>query len=254
VWNVARRPRWIAMLVLCLAVAAGFALLGQWQLERSVDEATVVERDTETVQPIEQLTQPQQATLESEAGYVVSVRGSFAPGDFTTLSGRLQDGQEGYWLVGHLVSSDAASLAVALGWAEQPDDFADIERGIRTDPIEIIGRYLPSDSPTESDFEAGEQSALAVSELINQWTEVGDVYGGYVVLHEAPALELDGLQAIDSPEPTDEVTLNWLNIFYAAEWVIFAGFALYLWYRLVKDAWQREQEEAELAAQGATVE
>jgi surfeit locus 1 family protein len=242
------------MLALCLAVAAGFALLGQWQLERSVAEATVVERDTETVRPIEQLTKPQQATLESEAGYMVSVEGSFASGDFTTLSGRLQDGTEGYWLVGHLVTPDAASLAVALGWAAQPDQFSDIERGIPTDRVELIGRYLPSDAPTESEFETGEQSALAVPELINQWAEVGDVYGGYLVLHEAPALDLGGLQAIDSPQPSAEVRLNWLNIFYAAEWVIFAGFALYLWYRLVKDAWQREQEEAELAAQAATVE
>lgn len=253
-WKVARKPRWIAMLVLCLGVAAGFALLGQWQLERSFDEATVIERDTETVQPIEQLTKPQQATLESEAGHMVSVEGSFVPGDFTTLSGRLQDGETGYWLVGHLVTTDAASLAVAIGWAAQPDDFADIERGIRPDPVEITGRYLPSEAPTQSDFEAGEQSALAVSELINQWAEVGDVYGGYLVVHEAEGLDLDALQPIDSPQPSAEVQLNWLNVFYAAEWVIFAGFAIYLWYRLVKDAWQREQEEAEPASQAATVE
>jgi hypothetical protein len=39
--------------------------------------------------------------------------------------------------------------------------------------------------------------------------------------------------------------VNWLNIFYAAEWAIFAGFAFYLWYRLAKDAWEREVEEFE---------
>jgi len=26
--------------------------------------------------------------------------------------------------------------------------------------------------------------------------------------------------------------------------VVFAGFAIYLWYRLVRDTWEREQEEA----------
>jgi hypothetical protein len=41
-----------------------------------------------------------------------------------------------------------------------------------------------------------------------------------------------------------DVSLNWLNVFYAIEWVVFAGFALYLWFRLVKDAWEREAEEA----------
>jgi surfeit locus 1 family protein len=41
------------------------------------------------------------------------------------------------------------------------------------------------------------------------------------------------------------VALNWLNIFYAVEWVIFAGFAIFLWYRLARDAWERELEELE---------
>ena len=53
-----------------------------------------------------------------------------------------------------------------------------------------------------------------------------------------------GWTPIDSPPPSSEVELNWLNLFYAAEWVVFAGFAIFLWYRLVKDAWEREQEEA----------
>ena len=39
--------------------------------------------------------------------------------------------------------------------------------------------------------------------------------------------------------------LNWLNVFYAVEWVVFAGFAVFLWYRLVRDAVERERDEAE---------
>jgi hypothetical protein len=44
------------------------------------------------------------------------------------------------------------------------------------------------------------------------------------------------------------VALNWLNVFYAVEWVVFAGFAIFLWYRLVRDAVEREREAAEEAA------
>jgi surfeit locus 1 family protein len=42
-------------------------------------------------------------------------------------------------------------------------------------------------------------------------------------------------------------------VFYAVEWVVFAGFAVFLWYRLVRDAVERERDEAaaaELAAAG----
>ena len=37
-WSVARRPRWIAALILALGVAAGFAALGQWQVGRAVQK------------------------------------------------------------------------------------------------------------------------------------------------------------------------------------------------------------------------
>ena len=40
--------------------------------------------------------------------------------------------------------------------------------------------------------------------------------------------------------PNREVSLNLLNVFYAAEWVIFAGFAVFLWWRLVRDEWEKE--------------
>ena len=81
---------------------------------------------------------------------------------------------------------------------------------------------------------------MAVPELINLWaTPPEGVYGGYLIVDAAPA----GLELIDAPAPITEVSLNLLNIFYAVEWVIFAGFAIFLWYRLVKDAWEEENAE-----------
>ena len=81
---------------------------------------------------------------------------------------------------------------------------------------------------------------MSVAALINLWADPPQsVYGGYVILGEPTG----DLETIDSPVPSSEVTLNWLNLFYALEWVLFAGFAVFLWWRLVKDAWEREQEE-----------
>ncbi len=47
VWAVARRPKWIGALAFALVVAGVFAWLGQWQWGRSIDTATVVDRNTE---------------------------------------------------------------------------------------------------------------------------------------------------------------------------------------------------------------
>jgi hypothetical protein len=45
------------------------------------------------------------------------------------------------------------------------------------------------------------------------------------------------------PQPPAQ-KINWLNLFYSLEWVVFAGFALFIWWRLVKDDYHRDLEEA----------
>lgn len=248
VWTVARQPRWIGALAVTLAVAAAFVLLSQWQIERSIEQATVIERETEQVIPLESVATPQQAVTSASAGQRVEVQGELVPGDASVISGRLNHGSEGYWVTGHVVTAAGASLAIAAGWTESEDaaaEAADILSSGEGAPSTLVGRYLPSEGSYDDDLESGERSAMAVATLLNEWAAAPDtVYGGYLILEEP----LAGLEQIDSPEPGDGVTLNWLNIFYAIEWVVFAGFALFLWYRLVRDAWEREQLEAEEAA------
>jgi surfeit locus 1 family protein len=235
-WSTARTPRWIAALVLALGVAASFAALGQWQLDRSVENVQVVEIDTETAVPLESIAKPAGGVTDAQQGRVVSVTGTLVPGDFVVLSGRDSgSGDQGSWLVGHLVSENGFSLAVALGWSA---DAAPTASGFER--TEWTGRYLPPEQPQSSDFEAGERSALSVADLVNLWADPGPVYGGYLVLAEP----LPGLEPIRADAPERAVTLNWLNVFYAIEWVLFAGFAIYLWYRLVRDAVERAEELA----------
>jgi cytochrome oxidase assembly protein ShyY1 len=228
-------PRWIAALVLCLGIAAGFAALGQWQLGRSVDNAQTVEIDTETAVPLDEIAEPGSGMTETQLGRIVTVSGDLVPGDTVVLSGRGDGrGATGSWLVGHLVTSDGISLAVALGWSAADDPVAtDLERATWT------GRYQLSEEPQSSDFENGEHRALSVADLVNLWADPGPVYAGYLVLAEP----LTGLEPIVADAPEREVTLNLLNVFYAIEWALFAGFAIYLWYRLVRDAVERQDEE-----------
>lgn len=167
---------------------------------------------------------------------MVSVDCEFVSGDDVVLTNRDSAAGSGSWLVRHCRTPDRASLAVAIGWSRESFDPEDIVLPGGT----LVGRYVPTESPQQSDFRSGERQAVAIAELVNLWSQPGPVYGGYVVLSEAP----DGLQSLVTEPPATERQLNILNLFYAAEWVIFAGFALYLWYRLVKDEFLREQEEA----------
>ena len=235
VWEVARRPKWLAALAFALVVAGVFAWLGQWQWERSVDTATVIDRNTEELVELTEVATAQSIITSDASGRMVRVSCQMASGDDVWVTNRPSDAGPQMWLVRHCQLDSGESLAVVVGSAVGESDIPTV-----TSPAVYEGRYVPTESPQASDFENGEQSTVSVAQLINQWGEPGPVFGGYLVLDQAPA----GLSTVSTEPPSIDRQLNWLNIFYAAEWVIFAFFALYLWFRLVKDEWEKELEEA----------
>ncbi|MCU1530014.1 MAG: hypothetical protein JWP75_3777 [Frondihabitans sp.] len=247
-WVVARRPKWIGMLVFALVVAALFAYLGHWQLDRSVQSLKPVNTGSETRKVLSDVTKPQSEFLDKLTGQKVSVEGTFDVRDFRVISDRLNYSKTGYWLVGRFVDdTNNASLAVALGWSPTAAGARSAISHVPTAPtvLDLGGRYLPTEDVDDGKFTSGEETVLAVPQLINEWNDFsGDAYNGYVVADRS----WGSLEAIYSPPPIDKATLNWLNVFYAVEWVVFAGFAIFLWYRLVRDTYERELEEAEEAA------
>jgi hypothetical protein len=222
--------------VLSLAIAATFAALGQWQLERSIDNVAVSDIDTETVVQLEQIAEPVSGMTEVQAGRIVSVSGDLIVDDTVAFVDRPDGfGGTGTWLVGRVVTGDGVSIAVALGSTPGGSGIGLTDDRRR----DWVGRYLPSEEPQASDFESGIRSSLSVAELINLWAEPGPVYAGFIVLDEP----YGGLDPIRAEAPEREETLNLLNVLYGIEWVLFAGFAIYLWYRLVRDAVELEQAQ-----------
>jgi len=241
-WQVARRRRFVWGLIFALAIAALFAFLGRWQLERSIDSSRVVGPDTEIAVPLAELARPQMGVGSEVAWRRVSAELAIVPGDTLILSGRVNTDATGWWVVGHGVDADGVTLAVAAGWAPTEEEAAAAAAAFDRagDLGEVTGRYLPPESPQQSDFEARARSALATAELVNIWAGIGEVYSGYLVLDTPPT----GLVAIDAPAPPREVEVNLLNLFYALEWVVFAGAAGFIWWRVVKDAVDRERDDA----------
>ena len=246
-WKIALRPRWIGALILALAVAAGFALLSQWQISRSVSEGTVVQRPTETTLPLQDVATPQHDMKASADGQRVSVTGTYNPKDTLILSDRLNHGESGYWVVAHMTADDGAGVAVALGWTASESEATMLAAKIvdgsvpeaSTDETTVTGRLVADEGPQTSNFQSGELHALSIGAMVNLWSISDDagVYNGYVV----SSTRFPGLETINAPAPDTSVEVNWLNLFYAAEWVIFAGFAVFLWWRLVRDVWEHER-------------
>lgn len=255
--EVMLRPWWIAMLLLCLVIAGVFAWLGQWQLGRAVDTAPRDEGATEQVMPLADLVAPGDYLSEPLVGQRVSVSGSFVPDDFIVVASRYNEDTPGYWVTGQLRLTGTAqptSLAVAVGWAATPAEAEAAASALAADAAanptattQLTGRLIADEGavlpPQDDPFQLTRMSPAA---LLSRWHDVDGlaVYRQYLTSDEP----LGGLTDISSPAPEAGSSVNWLNIFYAAEWTIFAGFACYLWYRLAKDAWEKELEELEDAS------
>ena len=249
--EVMLRGRWIGVLLLCLVVAGVFAWLGQWQLERAIDIDPPPAGVTEQVQPLDETLEPGVYLPEPLVGQRVETEGSWIPGDFLVVSNRFNGGVEGYWVTGQLRVAERTSIAVAVGWApdrERADAAAaELEADADGSTVEVTGRIISDEGPSVPPrTEPDRMDRMSPATLLSRWhdTEQLDVYRPYLASTTASA----GLVDIDSPAPDEISPVNWLNVFYAVEWAIFAGFAFYLWYRLAKDAWEREVEEFEDAA------
>lgn len=244
-------PRSIGLLLLALLLSAVFAGLAQWQVSRAVEQGTILPRPTERVLPLTRVAQPAAQQTDASIGQLVRTRGFLVPGDTRVIGDRLNRGERGWWVVGHAVLDGPAraGLAVGLGWSPTRAAAERAAAALRTAvPVDgpLTGRYVDGDAAAPTD--SGSPTALtAVSpaRLVNLWdpAETGPVYEGVLTSRQPVA----GLTGIWSPRPGEEVELNLLNVLYAAEWVLFAVFALYVWYRLVRDRWELEGQSAEAA-------
>jgi surfeit locus 1 family protein len=257
------------MLVFALAVAGVFAWLGQWQLGRAIDTDPPPPGATETVRPIADVVAPGEYLSEPLVGKRVDVSGRWTGEDFLVVSSRYNGGEQGFWVTGQFRVDDASSgangptaLAVAIGWTAtraEADAAASalIDSLAQQDPAQatISGRLISDEGPRPParDMPITEMTTMSPAALLGWWhdTEGLSVYRPYLVadfdslgLRTVPA----ELVAIDSPAPEELSSVNWLNVFYAVEWAVFAGFAFYMWYRLARDAWEKEVEALEEAA------
>jgi hypothetical protein len=253
-WSqVARRPKWIFGLFLALAIAAVFALLGQWQLERSFTEVQAENQSQaplvliETEKPGAPLT-PIAANKRVKANIMLDTQNVFI------VANRLQraNGEvlSGYWVIANsgvlLEDGDTtASLSVGVGFSESlsaaESARSELMGSIQPQAfLEQTGRYLQTEGPvalTDPDKPYLLES-FSLAQLVNLYQGPSvESLAGFMVLEADPGF---GLERIVIAPPEAGTQVNWLTLFYALEWALFAGFAVFLWWRLVEDARIRE--------------
>ncbi len=250
-FKVATRPKWIGALLLALSIAAVFALLAQWQADRTyryVPKTPV----SHSVVKIEDLAKSSAPFYSKQADRLVEVQATPIPGLAYAIANRNQlDGnggsKNGFWLVRPATTDQGKFITLALGWFASKAEakaHADAYKNLAEDMSlrTYKGIYEPSEDPRPASSNVFE--SLSVAQLINQpqLPENIDAFAGFVIVQE-PATE--GEKIIIGRNP-GETIFNWLTAFYALEWSVFAGFAVFLWARLVKDEVIRIKSEGRL--------
>jgi surfeit locus 1 family protein len=255
-WQVAGKPKWLAGLALAIVVAIVFSLFGNWQLSRSI---RVIEGDLpgKVATPLEEVAELGKPFLEVQADRLVSAGVFVSNSNCAVVEGRqqlLEDGstKPGYWVVFDSINADQVHILIAAAFYEAKDAaLAACRKGPSLDfdtANALVGRYEPSEAPSIRLSQASPLFAsLSVEQLINFWPlEKPKVYPGFVVSEQAlyGAKDTTAESIVIGVRQT-QTELNWLSAFYAAEWIIFSGFALFLWGRLVQDERKRIEGEAE---------
>src|SRR5690606_10217585 len=109
------------------------------------------------------------------------------------------------------------------GWIPDPAAAVPAPEGEAT----VVGRLLPTEAPLPGSQPPGQVASLSVAELINRWDVPS--YSGFVVgtgftvagTDLGTATEGTAMQpVVVGPQP-QEAPINWMNVFYAVEWVVF---------------------------------
>lgn len=240
-------------MVFALLLSGVFVLLSQWQLSRSTQHEPAEPSSVEDVRPLVDVLKPGQFFPGSVEDQMVTATGSYDPAKQVLVEGRLYDNRKGYWIVTAFAVDNAPKLKgvaasqqtwipVARGWVAEPAEADAPPSG----PLTLTGRLLASEAPVPNvDAGPGRASAVSVAELINKWG-VSSYPGFIAATAEAtpagPVPANQAVRALNIPAQPPATQVNWLNLFYSVEWVVFAGFALYIWWRMVADDYRRDLE------------
>lgn len=223
---LAPRLWWGHLLVLVAVVAA--ALLGYWQVEAWQTKRDAEARDLTQVEPraLEDVMGPDDAFPGEQVGQPVTVRGTWLD-DTVFVEGREHDGVDGYWMVKALLLDDGAAIPVVLGWSADHEPMT-----LPSAEADLVGWLQPPEGTGATDDDPTDDvlPQLRTADLV-QRVDV-DLYGAYVIAQDGVAgLPPGDLEAL--PEASKFTAVR--NLLYGLEWWVFGGFAVFLWWRWVRD-------------------
>lgn len=240
----ALKPRNIALLGVAVLIVIAFVQLGRWQLGVAEDKAlqeSLEKARSEQPVALDSVLDPHTDFPNHLSTRPVTATGEFGE-DQVVVANRRLGGRAGFWLVAPLtLDSTGATLPVLRGWLPTPTDLPPVPSGTVT----VTGGLAPPESPVSGEAPPeGQLGSIDTSVLVGRWS--GDLYNAFVFQQtEEPSPEAGSLGELERvPTPLGDSGVKWRNAAYAMQWWVFALFALYMWWRIVRD----DSEKAEVGS------
>jgi len=246
-------PRWWGINVFVLLAIPFCVFMGTWQLSRFEgrvqDHRTAAEQATdgrqEAARPLDRLLPVDKST----SGRQVTASGRY--GRQLLVPGRELDGRRGFYVLTLLRTDSGRALPVVRGWLPGTADAA-AAPAPPSGEVTVTGALQASETPgdngvsAQGGLPAGQTAAISSASLVNLVPY--RLYDAWVTLDKADA----GMRAVPAtaPDGTGLDLKAFQNLGYTGEWFVFAGFVVFMWFRLLR----REVEFQRDAALGLVPE
>lgn len=230
-------PRWWGINVFVLLAIPVCVFMGSWQLGRFEDRmqdhrdaGTRAAADKrEAARPLAELLPVDKAT----SGKRTTATGRY--GEQLLVPDRKLDGKRGFYVLTLLRTDGDKALPVVRGWLPGDADPAKAPAAPAGE-ITVTGALQASETPGSNGVSGagglppGETAAISAAALVNLVPY--DVYDAWVTLDQGDA----GMKPVPASAPagTGLDLKAFQNLGYTGEWFVFAGFVVFMWFRLLR--------------------
>lgn len=230
-------PRWWGINVFVLLAIPFCVFMGSWQLSRFEDRVQDHRAATEQVAAgRDEAARPLDSMLpvdKSTAGRRVTASGRY--GEQLLVPGRELDGRRGFYVLTLLRTGSGKALPVVRGWLPGAADTAKAPAPPAGE-VTVTGALQASEAPGDDGVSArgglpaGQTAAISSASLVNLVPY--RLYDAWVTLDKGDA----GMKAVPARAPSGSgLDLKaFQNLGYTGEWFVFAGFVVFMWFRLLR--------------------
>ncbi|WNF27880.1 SURF1 family protein [Streptomyces sp. C11-1] len=253
-------PRWWGINLFVVLAIPFCVFMGTWQLGRFEDRVQSHEQATKQPDPSTRAAEPLDELLPVDK--VTSGRPAIATGTYADqflVPGRELDDRQGFYVLNMLRTDSGKALPVVRGWLPGSASGARVPAAPEGE-VTVTGDLQASENINSDGVNArgglpeGQLGMISAATLVNLVPY--DVYDAWVTLPEAEAGGATGTGGAMKPVPAAAPQGSGLdlkafqNLGYTGEWFVFAGFVLFMWFRLVR----REAEAVRDVALGLVPE